>query len=121
MTGNESIGVHVTVSVVTSHMTTKRHGQLKCVELMLQRGAKVIPDRDGVTPLELCAQVCVCVCVCVGVGVFVEGGYMYSWMCIREYTCMCSSFICMCAYTPWPPPLPPSIHSKATLSALRSF
>eukprot|EP00731_Ephydatia_muelleri_P024599 Em0016g870a len=34
-----------------------RHGQLKCVELLLQRGAKVVADRDGVTPLELCAQV----------------------------------------------------------------
>eukprot|EP00731_Ephydatia_muelleri_P039224 Em1236g1a len=33
-----------------------RHGQLKCVELLLQRGAKVVADRDGVTPLELCAQ-----------------------------------------------------------------
>ncbi|KAL5484429.1 hypothetical protein EMCRGX_G020926 [Ephydatia muelleri] len=34
-----------------------RHGQLYCVELLLQRGAKVVADRDGVTPLELCAQV----------------------------------------------------------------
>eukprot|EP00731_Ephydatia_muelleri_P038483 Em0777g3a len=33
-----------------------RHGQLNCVELLLQRGAKVVADRDGVTPLELCAQ-----------------------------------------------------------------
>eukprot|EP00731_Ephydatia_muelleri_P037028 Em0381g2a len=32
------------------------NGQLKCVELLLQRGAKVVADRDGVTPLELCAQ-----------------------------------------------------------------
>eukprot|EP00731_Ephydatia_muelleri_P036854 Em0338g5a len=38
-------------------MDIMRHGQLKCVELLLQRGAKVVADRDGVTPLELCAQV----------------------------------------------------------------
>eukprot|EP00731_Ephydatia_muelleri_P036850 Em0338g1a len=29
-----------------------RHGQLKCVELLLQRGAKVVADRDGVTLLS---------------------------------------------------------------------
>ena len=34
-----------------------RHGQLKCVRLLLERGARVVPDNEGVSPLELCAQV----------------------------------------------------------------
>ena len=34
-----------------------RHGQLKCVRLLLERGARMVPDNDGVSPLELCAQV----------------------------------------------------------------
>ena len=34
-----------------------RHGQLKCVRLLLERGARIVPDNEGVSPLELCAQV----------------------------------------------------------------
>ena len=34
-----------------------RHGQLKCVRLLLERGARVVPDNERVSPLELCAQV----------------------------------------------------------------
>ena len=34
-----------------------RHGQPKCVRLLLERGARVVPDNEGVSPLELCAQV----------------------------------------------------------------
>ena len=36
---------------------TRRHGQLKCVRLLLERGARMVPDNEGVSPLELCAQV----------------------------------------------------------------
>jgi len=34
-----------------------RHGQLVCVRLLLERGARIVPDNEGVSPLELCAQV----------------------------------------------------------------
>ena len=30
---------------------------MKCLRLLLERGAKIIPDNDGVSPLELCAKV----------------------------------------------------------------
>ena len=33
-----------------------RHGQLKCVRLLLEREARMVPDNEGVSPLELCAQ-----------------------------------------------------------------
>ena len=34
-----------------------RHGQLKCVDLLLSKGSAVISDNSGVSTLELCAQV----------------------------------------------------------------
>ena len=34
-----------------------RNGQVKCLRLLLERGAKIILDNDGVSPLELCAKV----------------------------------------------------------------
>ena len=34
-----------------------RHGQVKCVELLLGRGSEVISDNDGLSTLEVCAQV----------------------------------------------------------------
>jgi len=34
-----------------------RHGQLVCVRLLLELGARIVPDNEGVSPLELCAQV----------------------------------------------------------------
>ncbi len=33
-----------------------RHGQRKCIRLLLDRGARVVTDNDGVSVLELCAQ-----------------------------------------------------------------
>ena len=33
------------------------HGQVKCVELLLSKGSKVVSDYAGVSTLELCAQV----------------------------------------------------------------
>ena len=63
----------------------------------------MVADRDGVTPLELCAQVsfgiwCACsyivhVCVCV---------YMYicvcAYVCVHVCTCMCvcGVYVCVC-------------------------
>ncbi len=37
-------------------MCVCRHGQLKCVRLLLERGAIVASDNNGVSVLELCAQ-----------------------------------------------------------------
>ena len=34
-----------------------RHGQVKCVRILLERGAVAAADKAGVTPLQLCAQV----------------------------------------------------------------
>lgn len=34
-----------------------RHGQVKCLQILLERGAVVAADKSGVTPLQLCAQV----------------------------------------------------------------
>ena len=34
-----------------------RHGQVKCVRMLLGKGAKVLADKNGVSSLELCAQV----------------------------------------------------------------
>ena len=59
LAGNEDI-IPVTVCVEVlflSLLLPARHGQLKCVRLLLERGARVVPDNEGVSPLELCAQV----------------------------------------------------------------
>ena len=33
------------------------HGQVKCVQLLLDKGSKVKADNDGLSVLEICAQV----------------------------------------------------------------
>ena len=53
----EIIPVIACVKVRFLLFLSARHGQLKCVRLLLERGAKVVPDNEGVSPLELCAQV----------------------------------------------------------------
>ena len=38
-------------------LTMYRHGQVKCLRMLLERSAVVGADKTGVTPLQLCAQV----------------------------------------------------------------
>lgn len=33
------------------------HGQRDTAQILLMRGAKYLPDKNGVTPLDLCVQV----------------------------------------------------------------
>src|SRR4029434_10715755 len=62
-------------------------GSTECVQLLLGRGAKVIPDTTPPTtsPLwEACLRgerVCVCVCVCV---------------CVSVCVCFNACFVCIC-------------------------
>ena len=50
--------VHV---VDDAGMLSCRHGQMKCLRILLERGAVVVSDKAGVSPLQLCAEVnCKC-------------------------------------------------------------
>jgi len=33
------------------------HGQRDTAQILLMRGAKYLPDKNGITPLDLCVQV----------------------------------------------------------------
>ena len=52
-----SLNVCLFLECVWLVLIVYRHGQLKCVELLLSRGSEVTMDNDGLTPLEICVQV----------------------------------------------------------------
>ncbi len=51
------MGLYLVWAFTVLHMCLLRHGQLRCMKLLLQRGARLASDRDGVSPLQLCVQV----------------------------------------------------------------
>ena len=45
------------IKIKNSLFSSPRNGQVRCVRILLERGAVVAADKAGVTPLQLCAQV----------------------------------------------------------------
>lgn len=54
------------LSVIMQHLCSTKylsslllysHGQRDTAQILLMRGAKYLPDKNGVTPLDLCVQV----------------------------------------------------------------
>ena len=59
----KSDNLHYMYNVVVDDavMLSCRHGQVKCLHILLEKGAVVVSDRAGVSPLQLCAEVnCKC-------------------------------------------------------------
>lgn len=54
------LGLSLTVEhkcCVNSSLLLNSHGQRDTAQILLMRGAKYLPDKNGVTPLDLCVQV----------------------------------------------------------------
>ena len=60
LAGNHVIQSRDFYFLLIVHIFFCRHGQVKCVELLLSKGSEVVSDNSGVSTLEICAQVRIC-------------------------------------------------------------